>query len=145
MAPDTPAEALLNGGWKIVYNDEPNEIEQAKDDVKHRVTLTFSIGLTLNEDGTVADVLYDGPAYKAGIGPNMKIAAVNGQQYSSDTLTDAIEAAEGTTAPIRLIVANGAQVETHQIDYHGGLRYPHLQRDLSHPDYLGEIFHRLAQ
>ncbi|HEX4073988.1 MAG TPA: hypothetical protein VHX49_01175 [Candidatus Acidoferrales bacterium] len=144
VAPDTPAEALRNSGWKVVYSHEPNEIEQAKDDVKHRLTLTFSIGLTLNEDGTVADVLYDGPAYKAGIGPNMKIAAVNGQQYSQDTLIDAIEGAEGTTAPIRLIVANGAQVEMHQVDYHGGLRYPHLERDSSHPDYLGEILHRLA-
>ncbi|MFZ0784795.1 MAG: hypothetical protein WAN97_05645 [Candidatus Acidiferrales bacterium] len=144
VAPDTPAEALENAGWRVVYSDEPNEIEQARDDVKHLVTLTFSIGLTLNEDGTVEDVLYGGPAYKAGIGPNMKIAAVNGQQYSPDTLIDAIEGAEGTTAPIRLIVANGAQVEMHQIDYHGGPRYPHLQRDSSHPDYLGEILHRLA-
>ena len=76
---------------EVVYSDEPNEIEQARDDVKHLVTLTFSIGLTLNEDGTVEDVLYGGPAYKAGIGPNMKIAAVNGQQYSPDTLIDAIE------------------------------------------------------
>ncbi|HEX4002990.1 MAG TPA: hypothetical protein VHX36_10105 [Candidatus Acidoferrales bacterium] len=142
---DTPTEALQNAGWKIVYNDEPNEIEEVKDDVKRKVTLTFSIGLTLSDDGSIDDVLYDGPAYKAGIGPNMKVAAVNGQQYSPDTLKDAIEAAEGTTAPIRLIVANGAQVEMHQIDYHGGLRYPHLRRDSSHPDYLGEIFHRLAQ
>ena len=144
VAADTPVEALRNAGWKIVYTDEPNEIEEVKDDVKRKVTLTFSIGLTLSEDGSIDDVLYDGPAYKAGIGPDMKVAAVNGQQYSPDTLKDAIEAAEATSQPIRLIVANGAQVEAHQIDYHGGLRYPHLRRDSSHPDYLGEIFHRLA-
>jgi len=144
VAPDTPAEALRNGGWKIVYSDEPNEIEQVKDDVRRRVTLSFSIGVKLADDGVVADVVHGGPAYKAGIGPGMKISAVNGQQYSPDTLKDAIEAAASNTAPIRLIVANGAEVEMRQIDYHGGLRYPHLERDSSHPDYIGEIFHRLA-
>ena len=145
VEPDTPAEALRNGGWKIVYNDQPNEIEQVQDDVKKRVTLTFSIGMLLSEDGVVADVIYGGPAYKAGIGPGMRISAVNGQQYSSDLLKDAIESAASGSAPIRLIVANGAQVEARQIDYHGGLRYPHLERDSSHPDYLSEIFHRQAQ
>lgn len=145
VAPETPVEALRNGGWKIVYNDTPNEIEEARDDVRKRVTLTFSIGLTLGEDANVIDVLYGGPAFKAGIGPGMKITAVNGQQYSPDTLKDAITDAASSSAPIRLIVANGAEVDARQIDYHGGLRYPHLERDSSHPDYVGEIFHRLAQ
>jgi hypothetical protein len=27
----------------------------------------------------------------------------------------------------------------HRLDYHGGLRYPHLQRDPSKPDLLREI------
>ncbi len=145
VAPDTPTEALRNGGWTIVYNDTPNEIEEDRDDTRKRVTLSFSIGLTLGEDGNIIDVIYGGPAYKAGIGPGMKISAVNGQQYSPDTLKDAITAAASSSAPIRLIVANGAEVEARQIDYHGGLRYPHLERDSSHPDYVGEIFHRLAQ
>ncbi|MGO9589135.1 MAG: M61 family metallopeptidase [Candidatus Acidiferrales bacterium] len=145
VAPDTPTEALRNGGWKIVYNDTPNEIEEARDDVRKRVTLTFSVGLTLGEDGNVVDVIYGGPAFKAGIGPGMKITAVDGQQYSPDTLKDAITDAASSSAPIRLIVANGAEVDARQIDYHGGLRYPHLERDSSHPDYVGEIFHRQAQ
>jgi len=145
VAPGTPTEALRNGGWKIVYNDTPNEIEEANDDIKKRLTLTFSVGLTLADDGSVVDVLYGGPAYKAGMAPGMKISAVDGQQYSAETLEDAIEDAASSSAPIRLIVANGAEVDARQIDYHGGLRYPHLARDSSHPDYIGEIFHRLAQ
>lgn len=144
VSADTPTEALANSGWKVVYSDEPNEIEDARDVVKRQLTLTFSIGITLGEDGAVQDVLYDGPAYKAGIGPGMKITAVNAQQYSADVLKDAIEEAASSDAPIRLIVANGAQVETHEVEYHRGLRYPHLERDSSHPDYLGEILRRLA-
>ena len=143
-APDTPREAVENSGWKIVYNDRPNEIEENRDIDRKHVTLTFSIGLTLFDDGSVADVLYDGPAYQAGIGPGMKITAVNGQQYSGDALKDAITGAKALKEPIRLIVANGAEVETHLVDYHGGLRYAHLERYAGRPDYLSEIFHRLA-
>ncbi|MGD0957807.1 MAG: M61 family peptidase [Candidatus Acidiferrales bacterium] len=143
-APDTPSEAVENSGWKLVYNDQPNEIEENRDAIRKHVTLTFSLGLTVLEDGSVLDVFYGGPSYKAGIGPGMKITAVNGQQYSPETLKDAIDAAKAATAPIRLIVANGSEVETHLVDYHGGLCYPHIERDASRPDYLGEIFHRQA-
>ena len=144
-APDTPSEAVENSGWKIVYSDEPNEIQETRDIVRKRSTLTFSLGLWLLEDGLVADVTYGGPSYKAGMAPGMKITAVNGQQYSPEMLKDAIDAAKTTKEPIRLIVANGSEVETHLVDYHGGLRYPHIERDTSRPDYLGEIFRRQAQ
>jgi predicted metalloprotease with PDZ domain len=144
-APDTPSEAVENSGWKIVYSDEPNEIEETRDIVRKRVTLTFSLGLWLLEDGSILDVVYGGPSYKAGMAPGMRITAVNGQQYSPEMLKEAIDAAKTTKEPIRLIVANGSEVETHLVDYHGGLRYPHIERDTSRPDYLGEIFRRQAQ
>ena len=51
----------------------------------------------------------------------------------------AIEAAKGAAEPIQLIVANGAQFRTFSVDYHGGLRYPHIEREEGRPDYLGEI------
>ncbi len=69
----------------------------------------------------------------------MKIVAVNGAQYSPDGMRGAIDAAKVATAPIQLIVANGAQFRTYSVDYHGGLRYAHIERDESKPDYLGEI------
>jgi hypothetical protein len=30
------------------------------------------------------------------------------------------------------------------VDYHGSVIYPHIVRDESRPDYLGEIIHPLA-
>jgi hypothetical protein len=69
----------------------------------------------------------------------MKITAVNGKQFSVDAIKDAIEGAKTTTAPIQLIVANGPAVQTYAVDYHGGLRYPHLVRDENRPDFLSEI------
>jgi predicted metalloprotease with PDZ domain len=143
-APATPIEALENSGWKLVYNDNPNEIESVREKVRKTVDLTQSIGLLLEENGRIEDVIYDGPSFKAGMGPGMKITAVNGSVYSPTILKEAIEAAQATTAPIRLIAANGTEVQTYSVDYHDGIRYPHLERDESRPNYLDEILHPLA-
>ncbi len=143
-APSTPIEAIENSGWKLVYNDNPNEIERVRETVRKTIDLTQSIGLLLGENGRIYDVIYDGPSYKAGIGPGMKITAVNGSVYSPTVLKEAIEAAQATTRPIQLIVANGTEVQTYSVDYHDGIRYPHLERDESRPNYLEEILHPLA-
>ena len=142
--PSTPIEAIEDSGWKLVYNDNPNEIESVRDTVRKTIDLTQSIGLLVEENGRVQDVIYDGPSYEAGMGPGMKITAVNGMVYSPTILREAIEAAQATTAPIRLIAANGTEVQTYSVDYHDGIRYPHLERDESRPNYLGEILHPLA-
>ena len=50
------------------------------------------------------------------------------------------------TGPIVLQVSNAGFFESHEIDYHGGLRYPHLVRNEAAFDYLGEILKpRLTQ
>ena len=138
-AASTPIEAIENSGWKLVYNDNPNEIESVRDTVRKTIDLTQSIGLLLEDNGRIDDVIYDGPSFKAGMGPGMKITAVNGSVYSPTILKEAIEAAQATTAPIRLIAANGTEVQTYSVDYHDGIRYPHLERDESRPNYLDEI------
>jgi predicted metalloprotease with PDZ domain len=101
--------------------------------------------LTVDEEGKVTDVIHGGPAYNAGLGPGMKVVAINGQQYSSDEMKNAVDAAKSTTTLIELLIANGAQYKTFRLNYHDGLRYPHLERENSRPDYLGEIFHPLAE
>jgi len=144
-SPDTPTEAVENSGWKLVYNDIPNLIEENRGAMKREAYFSYSIGMTVDDDGIVVDVMHGGPAYNAEIGPEMKIAAVAGQQYTSEALREAIVAAQSATSPIQLLVANGAQFQTLSVDYHGGLRYPHLERDASRTDYLSEILHSLVQ
>lgn len=140
----TPIEAIENSGWKLVYNDNPNEIEGNRERVRRAIDLTRSIGFAVGGNGRIYDVIYDGPSYKAGIGPGMRITAVNDMVYSPTVLKEAIEAAQATTAPVRLIATNGTEVQTYSVDYHDGLRYPHLERDESRPNYLEEILHPLA-
>jgi hypothetical protein len=38
-----------------------------------------------------------------------------------------------------LTVRNGEHISTHKVDYHGGERYPHLERENGKPDLLAEI------
>lgn len=138
VATKTPEESLTNSGWRLEYDDQPNLMQEIEEG--GRGAYLISIGLLIASDGSVVDVTHDGPAYKAGIGPGMKIVAVNGAQYSSDGIREAIEAAKNGTEPITIITSNGARFETRQIDYHGGEKYPHIVRDESHPDYLTEIY-----
>jgi predicted metalloprotease with PDZ domain len=96
--------------------------------------------LQLREDGTIADTIEGMPAALAGIGPGMKLIAVNGRQYSPDVLRDALRAGKAGTTPLELLVENTGYYKTYKLDYHGGERYPHLVRDESKPDLLTEIY-----
>ena len=69
----------------------------------------------------------------------MKLIAVNGDKYSSDVLRDAIIAGRGGSKTIELLLQNQDVFLTIQVDYHDGLRYPHLERVKATPDLLGEI------
>ena len=46
--------------------------------------LKYSMGFSLDEDGKLSDVITGSPAYEAGIGPGMKLLAVNGRKWSPD-------------------------------------------------------------
>jgi predicted metalloprotease with PDZ domain len=97
--------------------------------------LRYSIGLLIHEDGTVLDSAPGRSGYNAGIMPGMRITQVNGAKFS---LAATEEAVRGLKDPgtLDLQVANGSATEVHRLDYHGGLKYPHLQRDPAKPDLL---------
>jgi predicted metalloprotease with PDZ domain len=145
LSPHTPSKSVENSGWKLVYTDKPNEYQEVLSTVRHRVDATLSIGLLLGDNGYVLDVIHGSPAYEAGIGPGMKITAVDRKAFSPATLTDAIAAAKSSSTPIELMVANGPQFQTDTVNFHGGLRYAHLEREAGKPDYLTQIFSPLPQ
>lgn len=142
VATKTPDEALLNSGWQVVYSDQPNEVADDRDSVKKQVTLMNSIGLIATDEGLINEVLYDGPSFKAGLGPGMKITEVGGKPFTLEALKSAV--AGSGTSPVQLTVANGPQVQPYSLDYKGGLKNAHLQRAPNHPDVLDEILKPLA-
>ena len=141
----TPLEALEASGWKLVYNEQPNESLANEEALGRRADFTFTVGMIVSDDGSVVDVTHGGTAYDAGVAPGMKIMAVNGEQYSPDKLREVISSAKTVLNPIQFIVANGAQFKTVSMEYHDGLKFPHIERDGSRPDYLSEILHASGQ
>jgi predicted metalloprotease with PDZ domain len=139
VAPHAPLGGITNGGWKLVYSDKPNTQIKIGDHSRKSIDLFYSIGAMLKEDDGVMDVNPNMEAARAGLAPGMKITAVNGRAWSSDSLHEAIAAAKGTTTPIELVVENGSFTATYKLNYHGGERYPHLERDSTKPDLMGDI------
>ena len=144
VGPHAPLGGIENGGYTLEYNNAENDMVLDAEAADGHVDLTNSIGLVLEEDGTIRDVIHGMLAYSAGIGPGMKIQAVNGRGWSSDAMRQAIVNSAISSQPLRLLVANGDFVETYSLDYHGGMRYPHLERTSGTADYIGEIIRPLS-
>jgi predicted metalloprotease with PDZ domain len=138
--PGAPLGGVDGSGWKLVYDETQSEMERGGESNWHVVDATYSIGLYLREDGGISDTVEGLPAAVAGIGPGMRLIAVNGRKYSPEVLRDALKAGKGGSAPLELIVENTDYYKTYKLDYHGGERYPHLVRDESKPDLLTEIY-----
>ena len=140
-----PVGGITNGGWKLVYTDKPNTQIRIADHARKSVDLSHSLGMLLKEDGSVLDTNPNFPAFKAGLAPGMKILSVNGRAWSTDVLHEAIASAKNSTAPIALIVENGSFNETYKVDYHGGERYPHLERDNTKLDVIADVIKSRAR
>ncbi|SBV38477.1 hypothetical protein XTGART10_0041 [Xanthomonas translucens pv. graminis] len=93
----------------------------------------------VNDDASINDVVWDGPAFKAGISSGATLLAVNGQEYTRDALKQAITEAKGGTAPIVLTLKFQGGVRSVEVNYHDGLQYPHLVRVDGTPDSLSQI------
>ena len=137
--PGAPLSGLEESGWKLVYDDSASDYFRSDEREKGEVREMYSLGLRLRDDGGVIDSIEDMTAAKAGIGPGMHVVAVNGRRFSPEVLHDAIKAAKNATDPIELLVENTDYYKTYKLNYHDGLRYPHLVRDESKPDLLTEI------
>jgi predicted metalloprotease with PDZ domain len=134
-----PTDELERAGWKIVYTSKPNEFITANQASDHGVIGWYSYGANLSEKGVVRDVRTNSPAWKAGLVPGMSILAVNGQEFSSDVLEYALTNAQHSSTPISLIVKQTGWYQTLSLDYHDGIRYPHLERIEGATDMLASI------
>ncbi|HUD65227.1 MAG TPA: hypothetical protein VMQ17_11640 [Candidatus Sulfotelmatobacter sp.] len=137
--PGAPLGGIEGSGWKLVYDETPSEMTQNSADMLRSVASASAIGLELRDDGDIDDTIEGSLAAKAGIGPGMRLVAVNGRRFSREIMHDAIRASKSSSAPMELLVENTEYYTTYKIDYHGGESYPHLVRDESKPDLLSDI------
>jgi len=135
-----PLDGLAASGWKLVYRDKPSAFEKANQGGRRGWDYSASLGFVVGgKDGRISDVRWDGAAFNAGVTPTSTIVAVNGRAWSNDELDDAITAAVGSTAPIELLLKDGNLYRSVRLDYHGGLRFPHLERIEGSADRLSAI------
>ncbi|MBV9501378.1 MAG: M61 family metallopeptidase [Acidobacteriaceae bacterium] len=143
-APHAPLGGITAAGYRIEYTDRPNEYTRATDAHERAVNAWYSIGLRV-ADGVISDVLIGSPAYRAGLGPGMKIIAVNGRQMNEDVFRQAIKDTAGTAHNLELIVENTGYYKFVRIEYHGGEKYPHLVREPNTPALLDDILKPLLK
>ena len=137
--PGAPLTGIENSGWKLVYDDTPSELARTAEESRQNINATYSIGLALHGDGTVADTIEGKLAAVAGISPGMKIIAVNGRHFTGQAFHDALKQGKTSSQPLELIVENSDYVSVFQLDYHGGEKYPHLVRADTKADVLSDI------
>jgi len=137
--PGAPLGGIEGSGWKLVYDDTRSPLVQAREGDGGSINAAYSIGLWLKGDGMVIDTVEGMPAAQAGIGPGMKVVAVNGRKFSKDVLGDALQVGKNSNTALELLVENTEYYKTYKLDYHGGEKFPHLVRDEGKPDVLSEI------
>jgi predicted metalloprotease with PDZ domain len=135
-----PLDGVRRGGYKLTYSDTPSDFQKARDAQRKRLSLLFSMGVEINDkDGSVLQVIWNSPAFRAKLTEGAQILAINGTAYGADVLKAAITDAKGTKAPIELILKVEDRFMVANLDYHDGLRYPHLERDAAQPARLDDI------
>jgi len=144
VAPLAPLGGIEGGGWKLVYTEVPPELVLAGEQESKLYDFWYSLGIVVQgdggaDDGVIRDVVPGLPAAAAGIAPGMRLVAVGGRRYSERRLRDALKAAKDVKDPIELLVENAEMFQTVKVEYHGGERYPHLERDAPRPDLLSAI------
>lgn len=141
VAPKPPLDGLERGGWRLVYTETPTNYFKGVEAARKHTDLTYSLGVTVNREGEVTGVLWDSPAFNAGLTVSTRIMAVNGIAYDADRLKKAITATK-SGQPIAMLVRNGDHYRTVEIGYDAGLRYPRLERIEGKTDLISRIYAR---
>jgi predicted metalloprotease with PDZ domain len=138
---DADMAGIERGGYRLVFKEEPSATERtiAGASTRRGINLWFSLGLRVAPEGNILDVLWNSPADKARLAPGAKILAVNGRVFSADALREAVRSAKSSADPIHLIVQVETFVSTVDVNYHGGERFPSLERVEGTPNVLDEI------
>ncbi|HKC02223.1 MAG TPA: peptidase M61 [Sphingomicrobium sp.] len=139
LAPQAPLEGITQGGYQLTFTADPTKWIKSGEKENKNNDLTYSGGLVVGNDGKVSSVLWDSAAFNAGITVGAELVAVNGRKFSPDSLKSAIKAAAANGASPELLVHDGEIYRTVKLDWHGGLRYPRLEKTGKGPGTLDAL------
>jgi len=134
-----PLGGFETSGWRIVFNDTPNAQQHALEERDESVDASNSLGIWVDEHGRISDVIPNSPAAKAGVVPGSMLIGVNGRRYRPRILREFIRDSKTATGPMQLVFGAEDFVNVVSVDYHDGLRYPHLERIAGATDWLTEL------
>ena len=134
-----PLDGLIRSGWKVGYSDKPTDYYKSVNAEDGIADFWFSLGFNLRHDDRIAEVLWDSPAFKAGLTIDVTLLAVNGHEYKEDLLNKAITEAAKSKQPIDLLIKKEGDYQTIRIAYFDGLKYPRLEKIDGAPDRLTQI------
>lgn len=135
-----PLGGLRASGFALAFRDSLTPYLEAVESAYELMDLRHSLGLRVDDEGSVSDVLPGSPAFDAGFGPGMTIVAVNGRRMSGEHLREALRAArDSSLGGLELLVENGEFFRSARIDYRGGDRQPWLERRKGTRDRLKDI------
>ena len=121
--PGAPLDSLKRSGYRLSYTETPSDFVKHNETERKITDLSFSLGLVAGRDGAVSSVMWDGPAFKAGVITGQTITAVNGQAFSGDVLKDAVRAGRGKRGAVELLrddepgTPMGAEQRLHFLDH----------------------------
>ncbi|KTF67816.1 hypothetical protein ATB93_16670 [Sphingomonas sp. WG] len=118
-----PLAGIERGGYRLVYRTEPSAYWANMERIAGNLNLSFSLGFTVGEDGVLREVLWEGPAFAAGLTAGSALVEVAGEPFSPEVLRHAVAAARG---PLELLVRTGKRERRVTIADCPGHRYPHL-------------------
>jgi predicted metalloprotease with PDZ domain len=139
IRPTAVSPGLEAAGWTVVYTDEPNQAVVDAEATSQQADLSSSIGLVIDQDGTIVDADPNSAAGRAGLAPATKVIGVNHRVYTADLLRQAIANAETIQQPISLLTLTDGYYAEFSVNYLQGLRFPHLSRIAGKPDLLTPI------
>ena len=137
--PGAPLDGLARAGWKLVYAEQQTPFLKAQEDLSKSANFQYSLGFSVGAEGKLEAFMWEGVGFKAGMSGGSTLLAVNGRAYKPEVLREAVTAAKDGKEPIQLLVKKGNLYQTYALDYHGGLKYPRLERIPGAPDRLEAI------
>ena len=139
VQPRAPLNGITNGGWRLIYNDQPNTQVLVNEARGKYANFSYSVGALVNAEGVILDINPDLAAAKSGLAPAMKITKINGEDFSIENLHKAVAATKNSNSPVEITAENGNSTATYKLNYSGGEKYPHLERDNVKPDLLSGV------
>lgn len=127
----TEAGTLLagieRGGYRLVFCKTDSAFGCQADAAAEAESLRFSLGLAVSAEGLVKEVIWESPAFDAGLTSGCVLLSVNGRSFSVDEPKKAVVRAEDRSPPIELMRKRGKHHALVTLRYREGLRYPQLE------------------